>query len=477
MKRSFTNEDLEGFLKTNSDRLQMRPSPRVWKAIADDLGRKRRRVTIFTGLFLLAVSSVTAYLSFNSQESIAGNQPTNAANNTLQVDNIKPLNNTNSVSAIRSEGLPAESSNRQEIASSANRFDQPAKNNRVEAFSVNSERNSSSLFVAYKNPAALLANNSSAVITNTSDPVTTTPVQSNIVSETFVATIVDSDPEQKTAEPEITSMTALPAVLPESIESVTNLFKLTQRKSKLSYEIFFTPTVSYRKLSENKEYMQPTEPGSQDPNVQALYNINDAVTHKPNIGLELGFTAKYPVANNLKLKAGFQFNVSRYDIKAFTHYTEAATMAFRDGNTTMSASNKRNVGGTETDWLQNIYYQVSAPVGAEVKFGRSKKTQFGFASTIQPTYMIGDRAYLISTDYKNYVEVPWLVRRWNINTAVETFVTHTTGKVNWQVGPQVRYQLLSSFISNYPVKENLFDFGLKIGVTLNKGTGSAGSKE
>jgi hypothetical protein len=28
--------------------------------------------------------------------------------------------------------------------------------------------------------------------------------------------------------------------------------------------------------------------------------------------------------------------------------------------------------------------------------------------------------------------------------------------------------LLSSFVSKYPVKENLFDFGLRVGISLNK---------
>jgi hypothetical protein len=63
--------------------------------------------------------------------------------------------------------------------------------------------------------------------------------------------------------------------------------------------------------------------------------------------------------------------------------------------------------------------------------------------------------------------VPWLIRHWNANTAFSTFVAYSTGKVKWQVGPQVRYQLFSSFVKKYPVKENLFDFGLKVGLSLN----------
>ena len=108
------------------------------------------------------------------------------------------------------------------------------------------------------------------------------------------------------------------------------------------------------------------------------------------------------------------------------------------------------------------------PIGIEVNLIGDDKVQFGVAGTIQPTYVLGDRAYLLSTDYKNYALVPWLIRRWNANTALEAFVSYSTGKMKWQVGPQVRYQLLSSFVDEYPVEENLFDFGLKVGISVNK---------
>jgi hypothetical protein len=107
-------------------------------------------------------------------------------------------------------------------------------------------------------------------------------------------------------------------------------------------------------------------------------------------------------------------------------------------------------------------------VGAEVKIHGNEEVYIGAASTIQPTYILGDQAYLISTDYKNYAQVPSLMRRWNVNTNMETFVAYSTGKLKWQVGPQVRYQLLSSFVDKYPVKENLFDFGFKVGISANQ---------
>jgi hypothetical protein len=32
------------------------------------------------------------------------------------------------------------------------------------------------------------------------------------------------------------------------------------------------------------------------------------------------------------------------------------------------------------------------------------------------------------------------------------------------VGPQFRYQLLHSFTDRYPIKENLYDIGVRVGI-------------
>jgi len=261
---------------------------------------------------------------------------------------------------------------------------------------------------------------------------------------------------------------------PLSIESVLNSYKAKKIIRKLSWQIYFAPTVSYRKLSVNKSYDGNVSPFSATnyPFANAR-DVNSAVTHKPDMGLELGLSTKYPLSKNLKLTGAFQFNISRYDIKAFAYYGEEATINLNGGNGTdlMKAwTYYRNYDGYKSDWLKNYYFSVSAPVGAELKLIGSNKTYFGIAGAVQPTYILKDKAFLISTDYKNYVEIPRLIRHWNINTSLETFISYTSrsSKTRWQIGPQVRYQVLSSFKKKYPVKENLFDFGLKVGISHNK---------
>ena len=256
-----------------------------------------------------------------------------------------------------------------------------------------------------------------------------------------------------------------------TIESVLNSFRPAKYK-RFAFQFNFTPTISYRKLSANKAFLSSASQQANAPfSFSALYDVNSAVTHKPDIGLEFGFTSKYSLASNLRVKAGVQFNVNRYDIKAFNSQNELTTFALKTNagvDSVYATSSHRNFSGYKSDWLQNFYFEISVPVGIEVDVAGDDRVQFGVGGTIQPTYILGDRAYLLSTDYKNYAEVPWLIRRWNVSAGFETFVSYSTGKMKWQVGPQVRYQLLSSFIKQYPVKENLFDFGLKVGVSLNK---------
>ena len=263
-------------------------------------------------------------------------------------------------------------------------------------------------------------------------------------------------------------------IYPLSIESVVNSYQKISKRKRLSWQIYFLPTVSYRKLVENKPFIANTQQinGSSPLNyVIATDDVNNVVTHKPDIGLELGFNVGYPIGKNVKLTAGLQLNVSKYDIKAYPYQPEPARLALTNDNGSASVStiqaNYRNFETyTKPDWLSNFYISASLPVGLEVNVTDTRKTYLGIGGTIQPTYILGDRAYLISTDFKNYAEVPSLTRKWNVSTSFEVFAGYTTGKIKWKVGPQVRYQMLSSFEKRYPVKEHLIDFGLKVGVML-----------
>jgi hypothetical protein len=412
MERNFTNENMEEFLRRNADGLRMRPSARVWKTISGRLNRRRRIIGLILGTSLLLTTALGYYL----------------------------------------------------INESANRFHNSAANSAKKENSIHGQSSSAVItdkkLTAIMNEAVKSKNLTSIRNLIGSDEVTMPESMMNFNSEfsqnfesaqnTFTPTIVDSYFEGGWEKPDQSATTeGVSIVDPLSIESVLNLYR--PRVKKLGWQAYFTPTVSYRKLNDNY--------------------IDNVATHKPAFGFELGVAAKYAVSKKAKLRAGLQFNVNRYEIKTYDSYTQLATIRLNDRNGVdyvRTITNYNNFSGYKSNWLQNFYLQLSAPVGMELKLKGDDKVQFGIASTLQPTYLFRDRAYLISTDYKNYTEMPNLVRRWNVNTNLETFVAYSTGHLNWQVGPQVRYQILSSYLKKYPVKENLFDFGLKVGISFNK---------
>lgn len=426
MERNFTNENFERFLRQNADGLRMRPTEKVWKEISAHLTKSRRRFTIILSALLL-ISSGLAYEWYS---------PTVVKHNTVNSNqpgqNVISKDQTVTASINLKRSIPF-ISHAQKSEQSYNAFFQKQ--------------------LAELKPEVV--NHTSAVAT----------------SSEFVTEPVDSYPTSelnKSNKSESTLHTNNRNITPLSIESVVNSFK-GQQKKKINWEIYFTPTVSYRKLSDNKSFSNTSF--SNLSSYPQLNNVNSAVTHKPDFGFEVGLTGKYPVSANLKLRAGIQFNINRYDIKVFNAPNQLATIRLNNRfapDSLNAITTYSNLSGYHTDWLQNFYFQISAPVGLEFKVRGDDKMQFGIATTLQPTYLLGDRVYMLSTDYKNYAQIPWLVRRWNINSSLETFVSYSTGHLKWQVGPQFRYQLLSSFIDKYPVKENLYNFGLKVGISLNQ---------
>jgi hypothetical protein len=434
MEREFTDENFERFLQQNADGLRMHPSDKVWKGISRNLNKRKIRFDFILGISLLATTSLGYYVTEISADKPTGSQSNDKATALLQ---------------------------------SRNQFGQPHSNNSSGSVNLSADRNQYSSFQNQK-----LAVRSEGQIENNFFSNSLSAINSNIDENPFSGTVVD-DYFDRTAGTESQSADHRESLYqdPLTIESVINSYKNRSRK-KIGLQFHFTPTVSYRKLGENKSYLRSL-PSSNTTANSSQSDINDEVTHRPDFGFEFGMTAKYPIGKNVKLTGGLQLNINRYKIKAFSSTTELATIALnsRNGNPdslgALSRYSNVSSAGYRTDWLQNFYVQLSAPVGVEFNLSGNRNTRFGIATTIQPTYVVSDRAYLISTNYKNYAEVPSLTRRWNVNTSLETFVSYSTGHLQWQVGPQVRYQLLSSYVSKYPVKENLFDFGLKVGISLN----------
>ncbi|MFN4890746.1 MAG: hypothetical protein ACK5GS_01935 [Bacteroidota bacterium] len=260
---------------------------------------------------------------------------------------------------------------------------------------------------------------------------------------------------------------------PLSIESVTNSYQRQKHSPRFRWQLHFTPTVSYRSLKEDQKFIAQARMNLSAAPLAATTELSNVINHRPDLGMQLGLLGTYPLGKRLDLIAGLQFNVSKYDIKAFNYPTEVATIALVNawgGPTAVTTITSFRSNGfmSKASWLRNYYYSLSAPVGLEWRILGKKQNHWGFSTTVQPTYMVGNRSYIISMDYQNYAEVPYLINKWNLNVGLETYAKFSVGNTDFRVGPQVRYQLFSSFKKGYPVSEHLYDFGVKLGIMLGK---------
>ena len=248
----------------------------------------------------------------------------------------------------------------------------------------------------------------------------------------------------------------------------------TPAKSRLLLQFTLTPTVNYRSLSGGTYPTLKTPEGAPVTAVRPE-GVQNWVNLSPGFGFEFGSNVLYRVTRNLSLKAGLQFNFNRYQMPA---YISKASQSGQSGSSNQpetyygsymdsvdAIANYGSYAGKTTETLTNNFYQLAAPIGFELRILGNEQLQLNIAATIQPSFLLNTDSYMLSSDYSNYTKQPAQYRRWNISGEVEAFLSYQTGPLRWQIGPEFRYQMLSTYITNYPINENVKGYGLKIGIT------------
>jgi len=436
MDHNFYDNDFEDYLKQKSELYKMYPSDRVWNNINRSLHGRKKWWGLGIFLFFVAggvlisremlmpqkATGTIATSTFTAEHSTNKKSTnTNQSANTSQTNDKSTATNT----------LPTE-------MGSTNHLLIPGRSNLLHTASTEliTEVNAGETAdIAEKNlVASLPATGDHAGQNAFNIPAPTSPV-TNIRQEQ-----------------------ASPA---KNIEA--NIPAAAARNSPLSLKFYASPNISYRRLNslDQATTQVPVAAG-------AAGDVNRYVHHRPAPGFEIGTTVQYDLSGSLSVFAGAQLNYSRYYIAAFKYHTEKASIALdkpfvRD--TLSGYTDIRNLSGYAPEQLQNKYLQVAVPVGLEIKLLGNKNLQFKVAGSVQPTFLLSSKVYLLSSDYKNYIEGPNMARTFNVHTNFEAFVSYQTGGLRWQIGPQFRSQLLSSYSNQYRVREYLTEFGLKIGVT------------
>lgn len=472
MERGFYNEDIEELLKEKADQYKMYPSDKVWKGIHRSLHHNRRWYWLSLMIFLSAIGYYT-FIEFITPSStskvINGNNPSSTLS--------KP---TNAASQPKAVIVPFGTPDKQ---NSSNNTADPTGNQRTFVLNPDNSTDNTEPVIAPDQPIPLAITppaNSNSLAFNSETPVY--DIGTGRVKKDWhlmpadqlpILAANDNDQTQAaiTGAASLAHSTAVDASKlagkqneqedHKRINWVQNLavYELQVTKMKrLSWQLAFTPTMNYRTLKGSSSSDIKTFPLA--PTMEG--DLNKLVNHKPALGFELGSNLLYTVNRTLVLKGGLQFNYIRYDIQAYSSYAfEQATILAANPITTYTRY--RNFGGDAVQNLHNQFFQLSIPVGLEVTLLGNHRLQIGIAGTLQPTYLLNRNMYLITTDYK-YATESSLVRKWNLNSTAEAFISYKTGDLKWQVGPQFRYQLLSNYVKEYPIREHLMEYGIKIGV-------------
>ncbi len=236
-------------------------------------------------------------------------------------------------------------------------------------------------------------------------------------------------------------------------------------KGKLDWQVYASGGFTYRTLFDKNEY--PVNNTANTP--LNRINMNGSVSHKPGLHLQAGAAVLYSLSRNLRFKTGLQLDYTNYYIYAYeTTHPISTTLTLTDINTGIPIRHPRssslfNANGDGDAILNSSTYQLSVPVGLDLKLAGSDRLKWYAGATIQPTILLGSRSFLLSSDHQNYIAENSLARKFNLNAGIETFASYKTGNYTLQFGPQVRYQLLSTNIQRYTTVEKLFSYGVKFG--------------
>lgn len=458
MERKFYHTDFEELIKEKADQYKMYPSDRVWKGINKSLHTRRRWywsgfVILLSGISYLAITELVT----PSPAPKTGKPATEAAKpqGTAQLNPFTAPEIKDAIIGINEEELNSDFT----IADDGNvtaAFEIPLKMLPGTANVSSTEK--ASVFISGLEP---LRNHEqynielSWPVHDANIKVPTEALKKDYAGKVILQPATEVDTEEKRAS--INWLT----------DNAASRYA-SGKRNRISWQLAFAPTVNYRRMSGARN----AKPLSTTPTIPLTVNIDgdidNLVNHKPALGFELGTHGLLKLNNRFTFKGGLQFNYSKYDIRAFRAPGQMTTIALNSQtgiNPIVGYSDLSNFGGTKPEEIKNQYFQLSVPVGFEYKVFGKDRLKFKVASTIQPTYLLNSNTYLITTDFKNYAKQPSLVRKWNVNAGAEAYISYDRGGVTWQVGPQFRYQLLSSYKKEYPIKEYLMEYGIKVGIT------------
>ncbi len=507
MENINNNNNFEQFLRSSIEDFKMIPARKVWHGIYNNMHPDRRWPSIAVCMLIL---TCIMYVGVANNNSINNSARKNTEENLLASATLASTEKNNVVQnivSVAAKNISTQLSNNYTIAAQRNNNtntdnSQFISSQITKTSSILSANNTTTAKNILVNDDDLKLKMISSIAKNTTEKETQNLSEVAVVDEEKnVVSIITEEKNiepinenssvknntidaaiENDAEPKTIAKNNIP-LLKDAIAKNTAInyeekswtedyaFKNKPRINKLkefgSVSYYITPSVGYRTLTQVQQNSKAAVFTSSFAASSNSNTTDETMNDVFALNLEAGAVYQYQLSKNIRLKTGLQANYTNYISKAteLLHPTQASLAVTGLQNTTRSSLYTAEDGGTN---LNKTTWQVVVPIGLDIKVAGNEKLKWYIGATAQPTYILSGSAFVLSSDAKNYITENSLLRKWNLNTAVETFVSFKpSAGITLNVGPQFRYQVLSSFKKTYNYNEKLYNVGVKVGLTTN----------
>lgn len=480
------SDDFELFLKESIDDFRMVPSRKVWYSIYNNMHPARRWPSMAVCLLIL---TAVLYLGIENNNSLSNAARRNASENfTTNLNQKKSDKNItfllpitdNSSTPIQQNQLQTST----QLTSEETEVFPTLPQNTLAGVITNSENNTINIITNANNE--LLNELEKNKLTQSSNNKLKIGIRNNLGVEKEGTKIETSLFQQK----EITEVMlqndvtvnkeTIAAIKNDKDKALKDLIVANEKswredyafrnkpainklKQNGSISYYITPSLGYRKFGK-RDFVKRSTGNTNSFSSSSL--IGDRkLDDEAALNLELGAAFQYSVSKNIRIKTGLQANYTNYtsNVTSLGHPSQVA-LDVSNSTPLYAASNYSSASGSTM--LNKTSIQIALPIGADVKLADIGNLKWHLGATLQPTYVVKGSGYALSSDGSHYASEPSLLRKLNLNSAIESFISFKASPgVTMMVGPQLRYQLFSTYKNEYNYSEKLYNIGLKLGIS------------
>lgn len=249
--------------------------------------------------------------------------------------------------------------------------------------------------------------------------------------------------------------------------------------SKFRFGFSFTPSLNHRNLQYRDWNATSSRLVENTVYTFGQTEIFRDIHDKPILGFSVGFDIYYNYSEKLYLQTGLYYSsmgeqlyVAKTNEALAAQYPNEESSIFRSLAPSFQSPEMSTAQNQEVIPFTNYYGYYELPLLVNYKVPSGSHIQFELQGGVSYSFL--DHADAVIYDFKsdNYYWIPTsdfpLFNTHNINTYAGVSVgTLLSSKVEVFLNPQFKYALRSTYSQDYPVNQNQYSVGMRMGIKMN----------